>query len=71
MVNQKLNENGVKSFRKNLSLGEIPFLDAVRYLKEFKVSDRLGFGAFFNFMKELYAKCNVNIDITKAKDVRT
>jgi len=39
-------------------------------LKLYKVSEKLGFPAFFAFMKELYAHCRVTIEINNLKEVK-
>lgn len=58
-------------FRDRLQLHEIKFLDAVHFLKEYKISERLGFGAFFQFMKDLYNKCGVKINLEVLKSELT
>ncbi|KAL4497300.1 hypothetical protein ABPG72_011235 [Tetrahymena utriculariae] len=71
VLDSKLNESSINTFRKKLQLQDVKFLDAVHFLKEYKVSERLGFGAFFQFMKELYTKCSVNIDLNSLKNELT
>lgn len=67
VLDSKINDKSVNQFRERLQLGQVRFLDAVRFLKEHKVSERLGFGAFVSFMKELYQKCNVKVDLNAAQ----
>ncbi|EAR85671.3 EF-hand pair protein (macronuclear) [Tetrahymena thermophila SB210] len=71
VLDSKLNESSINTFRQKLQLQDVKFLDAVHFLKEYKVSERLGFGAFFQFMKELYVKCSVNIDLNALKNELT
>ncbi|KAL4447123.1 hypothetical protein ABPG74_013975 [Tetrahymena malaccensis] len=71
VLDSKLNESSINAFRQKLQLQDVKFLDAVHFLKEYKVSERLGFGAFFQFMKELYQRCCVNIDLNALKNELT
>lgn len=68
VLESKISDKSVNQFREKLNLGQVHFLDAVRFLKEHKVSERLGFGAFVNFMKELYQRCNIKVDINKVNE---
>lgn len=69
VLNSKINETSIKAFRKVLSLDRISFIEAALFLKDYKVSEKLGFGAFLAFLKELYEHCKLKVDTTPIMDV--
>jgi len=70
VLNSKINESSVKAFRKLLCLDRISFTEAAIFLRDYKVSERLGFGSFLSFLKDLYTHCNLKVDVTPIMDVR-
>jgi len=69
VLNSKINETSIKAFRKILCLDKISFTEAAIFLRDYKVSERLGFGSFLSFLKDLYTHCNIKVDVTPIMDV--